>query len=131
MVKLRLTFPLLLCVLAAGCGIKTWRFEPSPGNFIDRELPWRVGVITDKAFNPYQIRFGYWSAPTFTWSMEGLPDAFTYTLKQQFRSAETLPAGRGITPERHDLAGKMSVDHLHFEGAKTSTGRDRVEMSDV
>jgi hypothetical protein len=112
MILLRLGFRFILCVLVAGCGIKAGRFEMPPGNYIDRdEFPWRVGVITEKTFTPYKIKFRYWSTTPFSWSLDG------------------LQVGRGISPERHDLVAKMSVDRLDFDGGNTQFSSDKAALT--
>jgi len=121
---------LVLCSVVAACGIRTGRFEVSPTAIADRSVyPLRVGVVVDKKFVPYKIRFRYWSSTPFFWSLGGLPDAFVRTLSPHFLSVEPVDASRSISTGPHDLIAKMSVDRLHFDGANTTVGDDRVDLT--
>ena len=95
----------------------------------NRVHPWRVGVVVDKAFMPYKITFRYWSSTPFSWSLHGLPDALVKTLRPHFASVEPLEVDQRISPQRHDLIARMTVDQLHFDGANTTGRRDRVDLT--
>ena len=121
---------LLLCPFVAACSLRAGTFELPQRHIANRSAyPWRVAVIVDKEFMPYKITFKYWSSTPFTWSLEGLPDALVKSLSPYFLSVEPLQVGRGTSTERHDLVARMSVDQLHFDGANTTEGRDRVDLT--
>jgi hypothetical protein len=119
----------LLCSLVAACGIHTGTLELAPKTIANPSVcPLRVGVIVEKEFMPYKIKFRYWSSTPFTWSLEGLPDAFVTTLSPHFLSVEPMHGSRGHSTGRLDLIARMSVDRLHFDGANTTVGYDTVEL---
>jgi hypothetical protein len=120
---------LLLCSLVAACSLRGGRFELPPRQVANRTVhPWRVGVIVGREFMPYTMRFRWWSSTPFTWTLEGLPDAFVDTLDPYFLSVEPLRVDESVSAGRHDLIAKMSVDRLHFDGANTTTRSDRVDL---
>ena len=121
---------LFLCTVVAACGIRPGRFALSPTTIANPSVyPLRVGVVVDKKFVPYKIKFRYWSSTPFTWSLGGLPDAFVETLSPYFLSVEPVHNSRGISTGPHDLIAKMSVDRLHFDGANTTVGNDTVDLT--
>ena len=123
------TVLVLLCSVVAGCGIRTGTFALAPRTTANPSVyPLRVGVVVDKQFAPYKIKFN-WSSTPFTWSLEGLPDAFVKTLSPHFISVEPVHIGRSTSPGRHDLIAKMSIDRLHFDGANTTVGTDTVDLT--
>jgi hypothetical protein len=127
---IRTTVLLLLCCVGAACGIRTTTFELAPGTTTNPSVsPLRVGVVVDKAFVPYKITLRYWSSPPFTWSLDGLPDAFVKTLSPHFVSVEPVHVGRSASTGQHDLIARMSVDRLHFDGADTTVGTDTVNLT--
>ncbi|HEU4689965.1 MAG TPA: hypothetical protein VFS23_16445, partial [Vicinamibacterales bacterium] len=121
---------LLVCSVAAACGVRTGTFELAPTTPPDRAVqPLRVGVIIDKTFVPYKIKFRYWSTTPFSWSLEGLPDAFVQTLRPYFLSVDPVQESRSPSTGPHDLVARMVVDRLHFDGANTTIGSDTVDLT--
>jgi len=121
---------LFLCSAVAACGIRTGTFELSPKTTANSSVyPLRVGVVVDKEFVPYKIKFRYWSTTPYTWSLEGLPNAFVKTLSPYFLSVEPVHGSRSMSTGPHDLIAKMSVDRLHFDGANTTVGNDTVDLT--
>jgi len=124
------TVLMCLCPLMAACGLRANTFKLPSTQVANQILhPWRVGVIVGEEFTPYRISFRYWSSPPFTWSLEGLPEAFAKTLSPYFLSVEPLQESRSLSTESHDLLAKMSVDEIHFDGANTTSRRDRVDLA--
>ena len=124
------TLLLLLGSLVGGCSLRAGTFELPPRQIASRNAyPWRVGVVVGKEFTPYRMTFRWWSSTPFTWSLEGLPDALVETLSPYFLSVESLPVGRSLSTEHHDLIARMSVERLHFDGANTTGRRDRVDLA--
>jgi hypothetical protein len=119
---------LSLSCLTTACGVRAYTLEIPQRTIAPRNLdPRRVAVIIDKQFMPYKIKYKYWSSPNFTWPFEGLPDSFVKTLRLYFVSVKPH-AGRSI-PDEYDLVARMSVDQLHFDGANTTIGDDRVDLA--
>ena len=124
------TVLLFLCSLVAACAFRTSTVELAPKTIANPTVyPWRVGVVVDKEFMPYKIKFKYWSSTPITWSLEGLPDAFVRTLSPYFLSVEPVHRGGTVSTERHDLIARMSVDRLRFDGANTTVGNDTVDLT--
>ena len=121
---------LVLCSFIAACGVRAGTFELAPRTVVSQQVhPLRVGVVVDKEFVPFKTKFRYWSSTPFTWSLEGLPDAFVTTLSPHFLSVEPLRDNRGTSTGAHDLIARMSVDRIHFDGANTTVGRDTVDLT--
>ena len=121
---------LFSCALGASCTLRTARFDiPQFINQHQKVYPWRVGVVTDKEFTPYKFTYRYWSSTNFTWSLDGLPEAFAKTLGVVFVDVETLETGRDTSSAPHDLIARMSVDKLHFDGSNTNYWYDKVDVT--
>jgi hypothetical protein len=118
------------CLMAA-CGARAYKFDlPQRQVNGPTVYPWRVAAIADKQFTPYKIRVKYWSAPIpSTLPFEGLPDAFVNTLRPHFPLVEQRQPGQSIRNEQFDLVARMSVDQLHFDGANTTVGDDKVDLA--
>ena len=69
------------------------------------------------------------TSPPFAWSLNGLPAALATTLRAHFLSVDLLSVSRSLATEGYDLIAKMSVDHIHFDGANTTGRRDRVNLT--
>lgn len=124
------TLLLLICSVVAACGVHTGRLELAPTTTAVQTVhPWRVGVVFDKKFMPFKTKFRYWSSTPFTWSLDGVPDAFVRTLKPYFLSVEPIHGSPSPSKGGHDLIAKMSVDRIHFDGANTTVGHDTVDLT--
>src|SRR5258707_11780532 len=89
------TVLLFLCSLFTGCGLRAFTFELRPREVGYRDVsPLHVGVVVDKKFMPYKVKFRYWSSTNFTLPIEGLPEAFVRTLRPFFLSVEPMQVGR-------------------------------------
>jgi hypothetical protein len=121
---------LLLCAVVGACGIRTGTFVYAPKTPPNPTVhPLRVGVMVDKTFLPYKIKFRYWSSTPFLWSLEGLPDAFVKTLRPFFLAVDPVRDSRTLSTGQPDLIARMSVDTLHFDGANTTVGTDTVDLT--
>src|SRR5262245_19082456 len=121
---------LLLCSLLTACGVRAYTFEDFPRPVEKRNVyPWRVGVVAEKQFTPYQVKYRYWSSTNFMWPLKGLPDTLVRTLRPYFRSVELVPTGQDTSGDHYDLIARMSVDRIHFNGAKTTVSDDTVDLT--
>ena len=123
---------LVLGSVVTACGVRTHRFEFPQRVLESRNVnvyPWRVAVVAGREFTPYKITFRYWSSTNFTLPFEGLPDALVNTLRPHFLSVESRQAGPSISGGPYDLIARMFVTKLHFDGANTTVGTDRVDLA--
>jgi len=124
------TLWLLICLVVAGCSLRAGRFVLTSSHIGNVKVyPWRVGVVIDKGFTPYKMTFRWWSSTPFTWSLDGLPDAFVETLRPHFLSVEPFQHSPGSPDGDYDVIAKMSVNRLHFDGANTTDREDRVDLT--